>query len=80
MIEFKNDEDIHTQTAITIWGRPEKSKDERTFAKNFIFGMLYGSGVPRIAKMLKELLGGTIESHKPKAKEMITKFHKNTLV
>ena len=73
---FKNGEDVHTQTAYVLWGRKEKSKDERTFAKNFNFGMLYGAGVPRIARMLKELLSGTIEEHMPKAKEMLSRFHK----
>jgi DNA polymerase-1 len=73
---FNNHEDIHTQTSEILFGRPHQTEDERTFSKNFNFGMSYGAGAPRITGMLQELLGGKREEHEHKAQEMLHKFHK----
>lgn len=40
---FKNDLDIHLQTAIKIFGE-EEAKNKRSIAKSINFGLLYGMG------------------------------------
>lgn len=49
---FKNDLDIHLQTAIKIFGE-EEAKNKRSIAKSINFGLLYGMG----AKKLGDTLG-----------------------
>ena len=49
---FKNDLDIHLQTAIKIFGEAE-AKNKRSIAKSINFGLLYGMG----AKKLGDTLG-----------------------
>lgn len=48
---FLNDEDIHNQTALKIFG--EVSKEKRAIAKTINFGILYGMGQVKLAKSLK---------------------------
>lgn len=51
---FKNNIDIHTDTAISLWGE-EKVKNNpgyRRMAKNINFGILYGSGTAKLADVL----------------------------
>lgn len=49
---FKNDLDIHYQTAVKIFGQ-ENAKEKRGIAKSINFGLLYGMG----SKKLGETLG-----------------------
>lgn len=44
--------DIHRRTAAKIWGieESEVTKDQRTAAKNCVFGLLYGRGATAISK------------------------------
>lgn len=49
---FRNDLDIHLQTAIKIFGEDE-AKDKRAIAKTINFGLLYGMG----SKKLSDTLG-----------------------
>ena len=55
MIEaFRNNEDIHSQTASIIFGKPKEeiSADDRRYAKIINFGLMYGMGAFRISKEL----------------------------
>ncbi len=55
MIEaFKNNIDIHANTAALVFGKDLKdiTKDERRFAKVINFGLIYGMGAYRISKEL----------------------------
>lgn len=72
----RDDYDIHTETSIIVFGREHKNDEERKFSKNFNFAMLYGAGAPRVANMLKELFGGTVDEHLEKAKQMVYAFRK----
>lgn len=56
---FNNNLDIHTQTAIKIFGE-EKAKENRNIAKSINFGLLYGMG----ARKLSETLGITTKEAK----------------
>jgi len=49
---FNNDEDIHLQTAIKIFGVDE-AKSKRSVAKTINFGLLYGMGNRKLAEALK---------------------------
>ena len=62
---FKNDKDIHLQTAIAIFGEEEASS-KRAVAKTVNFGLLYGMG----QKKLSDTLGITTKE----AKEIIEKY------
>ena len=62
---FNEGMDIHTQTAITLFGEEEAPK-KRNIAKTVNFGLLYGMG----AKKLSETLGITPKE----AKEIIEKY------
>ena len=48
---FKNDEDIHTKTAIMIFG--ESNYQFRSIAKSINFGLIYGMGYKTLSKNLK---------------------------
>lgn len=41
---YRNDQDVHTQTARAILGVEDPSDDDRTIAKSANFGLLYGMG------------------------------------
>ncbi len=51
---FRNNEDIHSQTASIIFGKSkdEISADDRRYAKIINFGLMYGMGAFRISKEL----------------------------
>ncbi|MFN7182444.1 MAG: DNA polymerase, partial [Planctomycetota bacterium] len=68
---FKQNRDIHTQTACTLFGKKEEEITEnmRRFAKTINFGIIYGLG----AHALSEQLG---ISHS-EAREFIESFFKN---
>ncbi|MBZ7980490.1 DNA polymerase I [Campylobacter sp. RM12642] len=48
---FLFDEDIHTRTAIEIFGTSDK--DKRNYAKSINFGLIYGMGARRLSEELK---------------------------
>lgn len=48
---FRNDLDIHTQTAIKIFGQ-EEAKNKRSIAKSINFGLLYGMGSKKLGDTL----------------------------
>lgn len=48
---FKNDEDIHASTAISIF--KESDKEKRAIAKSINFGLIYGMGATKLADELK---------------------------
>ena len=48
---FKNDLDIHHQTAVKIFG-DEEAKEKRSIAKSINFGLLYGMGSRKLADTL----------------------------
>lgn len=50
MQAFLNNEDIHAQTALKLFG--ELSKEKRALAKTINFGILYGMGQVKLAKSL----------------------------
>ncbi len=62
---FRNDKDIHLQTAIAIFGEDE-APSKRNIAKTVNFGLLYGMG----QKKLSQTLGITTKE----AKEIIEKY------
>ena len=62
---FKNDKDIHLQTAIVLFGE-EEAPSKRSVAKTVNFGLLYGMG----QKKLSDTLGITTKE----AKEIIEKY------
>jgi len=62
---FKNDKDIHLQTAVALFGEEEASS-KRAIAKTVNFGLLYGMG----QKKLSDTLGITTKE----AKSIIEKY------
>ena len=62
---FKEDKDIHLQTAIALFGE-EEAPSKRSIAKTVNFGLLYGMG----PKKLSDTLGITTKE----AKEIIEKY------
>lgn len=48
---FKNNQDIHYQTAVKIFGE-EQAKDKRSIAKSINFGLLYGMGSKKLGDTL----------------------------
>ncbi|MFA6195088.1 MAG: DNA polymerase I [Sulfurimonas sp.] len=62
---FKNDKDIHMQTAIALFGE-EEAPNKRNVAKTVNFGLLYGMG----QKKLSDTLGITTKE----AKEIIERY------
>lgn len=62
---FKNDKDIHLQTAIALFGE-EEAASKRSIAKTVNFGLLYGMG----QKKLSDTLGITTKE----AKEIIERY------
>ena len=62
---FKNDKDIHMQTAVILFGEAE-AKAKRNIAKTVNFGLLYGMG----QKKLSDTLGISTKE----AKEIIEKY------
>jgi len=48
---FKNDKDIHMQTAIALFGE-EEAKAKRSVAKTVNFGLLYGMGQKKLSQTL----------------------------
>ena len=48
---FKNDLDIHTQTAIKLFGETE-AKNKRNIAKSINFGLIYGMGPKKLSATL----------------------------
>ncbi len=67
---FKNDEDIHTQTAVRLFGVHPQMVDHnlRRMAKTINFGILYGMGYVSLAK--------TLNISKEKAKQIIDTYFK----
>ncbi len=67
---FKNDEDIHTQTAVRLFGVHPQMVDHnlRRTAKTINFGILYGMGYVSLAK--------TLSISKDKAKQTIDTYFK----
>ncbi len=65
---FKNGEDVHTQTAVKLFGvhKTMVEKNLRRMAKTINFGILYGMGYQSLAK--------TLNISKNKAKEIIEKY------
>ena len=65
---FKNDEDIHTQTAVKLFGVHKSMVDHnlRRMAKTINFGIIYGMGYVSLAK--------TLNISKDKAKQIIEKY------
>lgn len=61
---FMNDEDIHSRTALSIFG--EASSDKRAIAKSINFGLIYGMGASKLAN--------EISSSKAEAKAYIEKY------
>lgn len=49
---FKTDKDIHTETAIRIFGE-ENATQKRAIAKSINFGLIYGMGSKKLAQTLK---------------------------
>ncbi|PAF49563.1 DNA polymerase I [Helicobacter sp. 12S02232-10] len=49
---FVQDKDIHTETAIRIFGS-DSAKEKRAIAKSINFGLIYGMGSRKLAKTLK---------------------------
>lgn len=49
---FREDKDIHTETAIRIFGEKE-AKEKRNVAKSINFGLIYGMGARRLGETLK---------------------------
>jgi len=49
---FKNDKDIHLQTAIVLFGE-EEAASKRSIAKTVNFGLLYGMGQKKLSDTLK---------------------------
>ncbi|MDD5213862.1 MAG: DNA polymerase [Candidatus Gracilibacteria bacterium] len=66
---FKNDIDIHYNTAKLIFGKDEINKDERRIAKSVNFGVIYGISPFGLAKMLN--------ISQKDAKSYIEKFFEN---
>ncbi len=66
---FKNDEDIHTKTAIEVLGIKgrEVTPEERRIAKAINFGIIYGMGPKRLSE--------EIEIDYKKAKEYIDRYY-----
>ena len=48
---FAHDRDIHTETAIKLFG-PEEAKAKRNIAKSINFGLIYGMGSRKLAETL----------------------------
>lgn len=48
---FRNDKDIHLQTAIKIFGE-ESAKEKRNIAKSINFGLIYGMGARKLSQTL----------------------------
>ena len=48
---FKNDQDIHLQTAIKIFGE-DRAKEMRSVAKSINFGLLYGMGSRKLSQTI----------------------------
>ena len=51
MEAFREDKDIHTQTALKLFG-PDDAKEKRAIAKSINFGLLYGMGARKLAQTL----------------------------
>jgi DNA polymerase-1 len=49
---FNNGDDIHYQTAVTLFGKDD-AKDKRHIAKTINFGLIYGMGAKKLAETLK---------------------------
>ena len=49
---FRDGEDIHYQTAVTLFGEDE-AKDKRNIAKTINFGLIYGMGARKLGETLK---------------------------
>ncbi len=65
---FKNDLDIHYQTAVKIFGE-EEAKQKRSIAKSINFGLLYGMGSKK--------LGDTLGIPSKEAKQYIESYFKS---
>ena len=61
---FKNDKDIHLETAIKIFG--QNAKEYRNVAKSINFGLIYGMGARKLAE--------TINVSNKEAKEFIERY------
>ncbi|MGG7047605.1 MULTISPECIES: DNA polymerase I [unclassified Campylobacter] len=61
---FKNDEDIHTRTAISIFGSTDDQK--RAVAKSINFGLIYGMGANKLSDQ--------IDISRAEAKEYIERY------
>jgi len=62
---FKNDKDIHLETATKIFGK-DRAKEMRNVAKSINFGLIYGMGARKLAE--------TINVSNKEAKEFIEKY------
>ena len=53
---FRNGDDIHMETAVTMFGKPvaEITSEDRKVAKVVNFGLLYGSGAENLAERTKK--------------------------
>jgi DNA polymerase I len=71
---FKNDEDIHAQTAAEVFGIPltKVTGDERSYAKAINFGLMYGQS----SFGLSQTLGITRTEASNYITQYFTKFHK----
>lgn len=68
--EFKNHEDLHTNTAVGLYGisHAQVTEPARQDAKRFNFSVVYGGGVPTIIRQ------GLARDSK-EAKKLLEKFH-----
>ncbi|MCW9026369.1 MAG: DNA polymerase I, partial [Thiovulaceae bacterium] len=62
---FKNDKDIHTQTAVALFGE-EEAASKRAIAKTVNFGLLYGMGQKKLSQ--------TLDISTKEAKEIIDRY------
>ena len=65
---FNSDEDVHYQTAMTIFGK-EEAKEKRNIAKTINFGLIYGMGARK--------LGETLNIPTKEAKSYIDSYFEN---
>jgi len=69
---MKSGKDMHTATAKFIFNKDEISPEERTVAKTFNFGLIYGAGVATIRNTL--YFDANIEMSFTKVKDLINKW------
>jgi len=69
---MKSGQDMHAETAKFIFEKEEITQDERTIAKTFNFGLIYGAGVRTVKQTLKLRAG--VDLPFQKVKELMQKW------